>query len=41
MKQKYNFFANLYKGKYMFGSSPDLSKYENNLSQRPRDSTKM
>lgn len=41
MKQKYNFFANLYKWKYMFWSSSDLSKYENNHSWRPWDSTKM
>lgn len=41
MKQKYNFFANLYGGKYMFLSSSDLSKYNTTSWRRPRDTTKM
>lgn len=41
MKQKYNFFANLYGGKYMFWSSSDLVKFESDHSWRPRDTTKI
>ncbi len=41
MKQKYNFFANLYGWKFMFGSSSDLSKFNSNNSWRPWDTTKM
>lgn len=41
MKQKYNYFANLYGWKYMFWSSLDLAKFEDNQAWRPRDTTKM
>lgn len=41
MKQKYNFFANLYWWKFMFSSSSDIAKFEMNHSRRPRDTTKM
>ena len=41
MKQKYNFFANLYGWKFMFGSNSDLSKFNSNNSWRPWDTTKM
>lgn len=41
MRQKYNFFANLYGGKFLFNSSVDLSKYEATSSYRPWDTTKM
>lgn len=41
MRQKYNFLANLYNGKYMFSSSSDLVKYDTNSSRRPWDTTKM
>ena len=40
MRQKYNFFANLYGGAYMFASSADLQKYTDNAT-RPWDTTKM
>ena len=41
MRQKYNFFANLYWWKYMFWSNSDLVKFESNQSWRPWDTTKM
>lgn len=41
MKQKYNFFANLYGGKFMFSSASDLSKFNSDNNWRPWDSTKM
>ncbi len=41
MKQKYNFFANLYGGKYLFWSNSDMVKFENNPSWRPWDTTRM
>ena len=41
MKQKYNFFANLYGGKYMFASSADVSRYNVTSWWRPWDSTRM
>lgn len=41
MKQKYNFFANLYWWKYMFSSTSDLAKFNADKLWRPRDTTKM
>lgn len=41
MKQKYNFFANLYGWKYIFWSSSDIAKFETSQSWRPWDTTKM
>ena len=41
MRQKYNFFANLYGGKFMFNASSDLDKYGSMINTRPWDSTKM
>ncbi|MCK9467047.1 MAG: hypothetical protein M0P94_01850 [Candidatus Absconditabacterales bacterium] len=41
MKQKYNFIANLYGGKYLFDSSTDLNKAKLNGNWRPWDTTKM
>ena len=41
MKQKYNYFANLYGWKFMFKSSSDLSKFNADNSWRPWDTTKM
>ena len=41
MKQKYNFFANLYWWKFMFNSISDLSKFNSDNSWRPWDTTKM
>jgi hypothetical protein len=41
MKQKYNFLANLYWGKYMFSSTSDLAKSNSDSSWRPWDTTKM
>lgn len=41
MRQKYNFFANLYGWKFLFSSTVDLSKYDANSSVRPWDTTKM
>ena len=41
MKQKYNFFANLYWWKYMFSSNSDLVKFNADKTWRPWDTTKM
>jgi hypothetical protein len=41
MKQKYNFFANLYGWKFMFASASDLSNFNSDNSWRPWDTTKM
>ena len=41
MRQKYNFFANLYNWKFLFSSSSDLDRFNSNNSRRPRDTTKM
>ncbi len=41
MKQKYNFFANLYGGKFMFSSTSDLVKFNADKTWRPWDTTKM
>ena len=41
LKQKYNFFANLYGGKYLFDTKSDLGTYANMVSVRPWDTTKM
>lgn len=41
MRQKYNFFANLYGWKFLFSSSVDLSKYDASSSLRPWDTTRM
>lgn len=41
MKQKYNFFANLYNWKFMFNSSSDLDRFNSTPSRRPWDTTKM
>ncbi|HOG14998.1 MAG TPA: hypothetical protein PK674_00200 [Candidatus Absconditabacterales bacterium] len=41
MKQKYNFIANLYGGKYLFDSTKDLDRAKTNGSWRPWDTTKM
>lgn len=41
MKQKYNFFANLYGWKFMFASTSDLTRFNSDNSWRPWDSTRM
>jgi len=41
MKKKYNFLANLYGGIYLFDSSKDLKRIQNNQSWKPWDTTKM
>ncbi|HKL43685.1 MAG TPA: hypothetical protein VJ892_00205 [Candidatus Absconditabacterales bacterium] len=41
LKQKYNFFANLYNGAYWFNASEDLDKIQYNDSWRPWDTTRM
>lgn len=41
MRQKYNFFANLYWWKFMFASTSDLTKFNSNNSWRPWDTTRM
>ncbi len=41
LKQKYNFFANLYGWKYWFNASEDLDKIQYNNSWRPWDTTRM
>lgn len=41
MRQKYNFFANLYWWRYLFNTSSDLKKYSATATTRPWDTTKM
>lgn len=41
MRQKYNFFANLYGWKYLFNAKSDILTYGNMPNNRPWDTTKM
>ena len=41
MRQKYNFFANLYWWRFLFSTSSDLDRYSATSTVRPWDTTKM
>lgn len=41
LKKKYNFIANIFKGKYISANSQDLKFIQDDISRRPRDTTKL
>jgi hypothetical protein len=41
LKNKYNFIATIVDGKYMASNDAEIEKLQDNITRRPRDTTKL